>query len=304
MSYVPPGRLLRAVLYGGGTALLLLDLYFLATATFTRNFVPLVPVLAGIFTAGGLLFIVYGEQRAHEDDKKAHWRIARVSHQLTAPLQLLQEDLSGILANAGTLPSDQRLKIKNMATRSKVVLENIRDVFLTLQAQEGRISQTIEAQDICQLMDQARQLVAPLASAHNVQLQYKAFCPSALARVDKKLFLIAITHVLENAIYYSRTPGEVKVHIVRGKKDVRLIIQDRGIGISPLENEVVFTPWARGENAAQYDPDGIGIGLALARLILKEFKGTIHWTKKSPGLGTIFTIRLPLHHPAGSNYAL
>ncbi|HBE89584.1 MAG: hypothetical protein A3G57_03735 [Candidatus Andersenbacteria bacterium RIFCSPLOWO2_12_FULL_45_8] len=294
MSYVPPDRLLRAVLYGGGATLLLLDLYFLIEAALTRNYVPLVPVMAGIFTAGGLLLIVYAEQRAREDDKIAHHRIARVSHQLTAPLQLLQEDLSNLLVNSDNLPSDQRLRVKQMATRSKVVLDNIRDVFLTLQAQEGKISQAIEAQDICPLVDQLRQQIAPLASAHNVNLQYKPFCPSATVRVDKKLFLIALTHVIENAVYYSRTPGHVTVHIVRGKKHVRIIIQDRGIGIAPSDADAVFRPWARGEQSAQYDPDGIGIGLALTRLILREFGGYISWTKKSPGLGTIFTIRLPL----------
>jgi K+-sensing histidine kinase KdpD len=294
MSYVPPDRLLRAVLYGGGATLLLLDLFFLGQAAATRNYVPLVPVLAGILTAGGLLFILYAEQRAREDDRKAHWRIAKVSHQLTAPLQLLQEDLASLKDNSANLPSTQRFQIKQMATKSKVVLENIRDVFLTLQAQEGTISQATQAQDVCPLVDHVYRQLTPLASAHNIKIQLKPLCPQAVVRVDKKLFLIAITHVMENAIYYSRTPGQVTVHIVRGQKDVRVVVQDRGIGIASQDESAVFRPWARGRHADQYDPDGIGIGLALTRLILKEFNGSIHWTKKSPGLGTIFTIHLPL----------
>ena len=62
-------RLLRTFLYGGGSALLLLDLYFLARATLTGNFVPIVPVLAGILTAAGLLFIVYAEQRERAENR-------------------------------------------------------------------------------------------------------------------------------------------------------------------------------------------------------------------------------------------
>ncbi|HBE89581.1 MAG: hypothetical protein A3G57_03715 [Candidatus Andersenbacteria bacterium RIFCSPLOWO2_12_FULL_45_8] len=84
------------------------------------------------------------------------------------------------------------------------------------------------------------------------------------------------------------------------KKHARIIVQDRGIGIAPSDTDAVFRPWARGEQSAQYDPDGIGIGLALTRLILREFGGYIFWTKKSPGLGTIFTIRLPLFRSTGS----
>jgi K+-sensing histidine kinase KdpD len=294
MSFTPPGRTLRAILYGGGTALLLLDTFFLIQAAFTRNFVPIVPVIAGIFTALGLLLIVYAEQRAREDDKKAHRRIARVSHQLTTPLKMLQEDINEVLDNANKLPSNQRLQLKRMSTKSNIVLDNIRDVFLTLQAQEGKISQEIQAHDICQLIEEANKRVASLASARNTDIQFKKHCPKALARVDKRLFLIVLTHVLENAIYYSLTPGKINLNIVKGNKYTRIIVRDRGVGIKKSEADIVFKPFARGDDAAKYDPDGIGIGLALSKLIINEFKGTISWTKKTPGTGTQFEIRLPL----------
>lgn len=294
MPFASQGRTLRTILYGGGTTLLILDTFFLIKAAFTDNFVPIVPILAGIFTAMGLLFIVYAEQRAREDDKKNHRRIARVSHQLTTPLKILQEDLAEITKNAAKLPSKQRLQLKRMSTKSNIVLDNIRDVFLVLQAQEGKISQEIQAHDICQLIEEANKRVLPLASAHNTDIHFKKLCPKALARVDKRLFLIAITHVLENAIHYSLTPGKVTINIVKGNKFTRIIIQDRGIGIRKSEADIVFKPFARGDDAAKYDPDGIGIGLALSKLIISEFKGTITWAKKTPGTGTQFEIRLPL----------
>lgn len=294
MSFTPPDRIFRAILYGGGTALLLLDTFFLIKAAIFNNFVPIVPILAGIFTALGLLFIVYAEQRAREDDKKAHRRIARVSHQLTTPLKILQEDLMEVMDNSAKLPSKQRLQLKRMSTKTTIILDNIRDVFLVLQALEGKISQEIQAHDICELIAEANKRVAPLASAHNTDIHFKKHCPKSLARVDKRLFLIAITHVLENAIYYSLTPGKINLDVVKGKKYTRIIIQDRGIGIKKYEAGIVFMPFARGDDASKYDTDGIGIGLALSKLIIKEFKGTISWTKKTPGTGTQFEIRLPL----------
>jgi len=284
----------RAILYGGGTTLLLIDVYFLVEATLTRNFVPIVPILAGIFTAGGLLFIVYAEQRAREDDKKAHRRIARVSHQLTTPLQMLQDDLADLQKNSSKLPSKQRMQLKRMATKSKVVLDNIRDVFLALQAQEGTIAQEIKVQDVCEIVDELYLTVSPLASAHNVTLRLKKHCPQAVVKVDKHLFKIALTHVIENAIFYSLTPGQVNVSITKGKNYTRIIVEDRGLGITDQDSDIVFRPFARGEESAKYEPDGIGIGLALTKLILKEFRGSITWQNKTRGTGTQFVIRLPL----------
>src|SRR3990167_612291 len=136
MLYFPSGRLLRAVLYGGGSALLLLDIFYLVRALFIGSFIPLFPIVAGMFTTLGLLAIFYAEQQARAEDRRDHTRIARVAHQLITPLKALQDHVEGLQTNAASLPADVRLQIKQMGTRAAVVLENIRDLFLTLQAQQ------------------------------------------------------------------------------------------------------------------------------------------------------------------------
>jgi K+-sensing histidine kinase KdpD len=286
--------MLRAFLYGGGSALLILDAFFLIRATFQGNYVPIVPVVAGIFTAGGLLFIVYAEQRAREEDKRNHRRISRVAHQLTHPIEKLQDDLQHLLKNADKLPAEERLKLKHMATKTTVLLENVRDVFLTLQAQEGSISQEIKTYDLCELLDEALERISALASAHNVKINYKAHCKHASVRVDKHLFLLALNHIIENAIVYTLTPGLVNISIIKGNKKARIVVQDRGFGIAKKDNHNVMQPFARGSNAQKYDADGIGIGLALSRLILRDFEGTIRWQNRPQTAGTQFEIVLPL----------
>ncbi len=287
-------RMLRVFLYGGGSALLLVDLLLLLKSTLTGNYVPLVPIIAGIFTAAGLLFIVYAEQRAQMEDKKNHRRIARVATQLTNPLGHLQDDLNRLLKSADQLPSQHRLQIKRMATKSNILLNNVRDVFLSMQAGEGRISQEIRVYNICALLQEAHDRAAPLASASNVELVYRAHCQQAPVKVDRRLFLIALDHLITNGLQYTLKPGLVNLAIMKGHKYARVIIQDRGLGISPDDKYSIFTPFARGEDAGKYDPDGIGIGLALSRLIIKEFGGTLTWRPKPHGTGTEFIIRLPL----------
>lgn len=285
---------MRSFLYGGAAMLLCFDIFFLFKAILTTNFVPIVPIVAGILTAGGLLFIVYAEQRAREEDKRDHRRISRVAHQLESPLQSLQSDLEHLMRNANKLPAEERLKLKHMETKTKVLLENIRDVFLMLQAQEKPIARELRLYNLCTLVDQVVAHQKPAASAHNVELVHKAYCHDAPVRVDRQLFLIALNHIVENAIFYSLTPGLVNIAITKGSKAVRIIVQDRGVGIAPEDRTTIFQPFARGHMAANFDPDGIGVGLTLARLIIHECGGRVRWRSHDRAMGTEFEVVLPL----------
>lgn len=286
--------LLRLVIYASAAILLILDSMLLLRALFAGNVVPIAPVFVGILTAAGLLIVMRTEERVRQDDKKEHYNIARVAHQLLAPLKNVQEQLEQLMSNTKTLPPETRLNLKHLETKTNLLLENIRDVFLTLQAQAGPIAQEIRVYDLCTLLQEAYKRSLPQASAHNVELIYKTHCSDAPVRVDKRLFLIALTHILENAIVYTATPGLVNLTVIRGKDDARIVVQDRGIGIKEEDQKTLWEPFVRGKTAEKYHPSGIGIGTTLAKRIMKELGGTITWKDRKQSLGTQCEIKLPL----------
>ena len=284
----------RSFLYGGASMLLLFDLFFLLRALITDNFVPIVPIVAGIFTAAGLLFLVYAEHQSREQDKRDHRRISRVAHQLESPLRALEENISQMSAAGDKLPSELRIKLKHMETKTKVLLENVRDVFLTLQAQDHPVSQEVRTYDLCVLVEEAYKRLLPLAQAKNVELISKAHCQNASVRVDRRLFLLTLSHLIDNAITYTMTPGVVNIAVIKSGRNVKILVQDRGVGIKEKDVASIFTPFFRGENAADYEPDGIGVGLALSRMLVREWKGKISWRNRPRGMGSEFEIILPL----------
>lgn len=294
MNRAQAASLLHSFLYGGASVLLALDLFFLVKAVFQQNFVPLVPVVAGVLLAGGLLLVLYAEQNIREEEKKDHRRLSRVATQLESPLKSLDEDLKYLTKKADELPAEARMKLKHMETKSSVLLENVRDVFLMLRAQEGKISQTKRMYDGCTLLKEAVDRAHKLASAHNAELLIKTHCYDAPIAVDRQLFFIAIGHVLENAILYSLRPGLVNVSVSRGQNQVRIAVQDRGVGVKDQDKDAIFRPFARGDKAGQFDPDGIGVGLTLSRLIVQEFGGTLTWKNRTDSTGSLFEIKLPL----------
>lgn len=297
MRSLDSGRAFRIFLFGGASALLILDVFFLLKSVWQTNFVPVVPLLAGIFTAFGLLLILYSEQRARDLDRADHRRISRVAHQLEAPLATLQSDLEYLIKRAGKLPAEERMKLKRMASKTAITLDNIRDVFLMMRAHDTAISQDKREYDVCAVVEEAINHTKTLASARNIELTHKQHCQNAPVILDKRLAKIALIHVIENALLYTVTPGLVNIAITKGEKYVRIIVQDRGIGVNAEDQYAIFLPFARGKQAEKHDPDGIGVGLTLAKLIVKEFEGDLIWRPRPGGeTGSEFEIKLPLVH--------
>lgn len=289
-----PHTILHSFLYGSTSVLFALDLFFLVRALISGSLFPVVPIMVGICIAGGLLFILYAEGKAREYDKREHRSLSRVATQLEQPLQVLEEDIEYLIRNADALPAEYRLKLKRMNTKTRVLLENIRDVFLMFRAQEGEVSQEVGKYDICVLVEDAIARVQGIASARNVEIIHKAQCSDAPVKLDKGLFIIALTHILENGILYTIKPGLINIAVIRGKSFVRIIVQDRGIGVKEEDIAAIFDPFVRGRHASEYDPDGIGVGLTLSRLLIQEFNGKLTWRQRSESSGLEFEIKLPL----------
>jgi K+-sensing histidine kinase KdpD len=237
---------------------------------------------------------LYAEQQIRKEEKKEHRRLSRVAAQLEAPIRALQEDLAYLTRKASTLPAEDRIRIKQLETRSAVLLENVRDVFLMMRALEGPVAQNIRLYDGCTLAAEAVERSKKLAGAHNTEILAKTHCYDAPIAVDKQLFFIAILHVIENAVQYSLRPGLVNIAVARGQQYVRIMVQDRGVGVKPQDAYAIFHPFARGDKAGQFNPDGIGVGLTLARHIIHEFGGTLTWKNRTDSTGSVFTIKLPL----------
>lgn len=294
MTRPNPRTIFHAFMYGGGCVLLVINLLFLVKALFEKDYVPVVPILASILVVGGLLLVVLAEHQARQYDRREHRRLSRVAYQLEAPLQTLHEDFIKLVKGSRELPAAERMRLKKMETTSKVILENVRDVFLMLRAQGSVIATDVRIYDLCVLTKESIDRIAPLASAHNTEILQKTHCSDAPVRVDRRLFLIALVHMLENGILYSLTPGLLNVAVIRGKSFARIVVQDRGIGVTAHDQFSIFEPFVRGRKAEQFDPDGIGVGLTLARLIIREFGGTLTWRPRGASAGSEFEIRLPL----------
>ena len=115
------------------------------------------------------------------------------------------------------------------------------------------------------------------------------------ARADPALLARLIQNLVENAFKYGKPGGHVWVSLGREEGELRLEVKDDGIGIPPEQQEKV---WQR---FYQVDPsrsagNGAGLGLSMVRKIAQAHGGYMS-LESIPGLGSTFTLHLPLEEP-------
>jgi len=100
----------------------------------------------------------------------------------------------------------------------------------------------------------------------------------------------AVRNLVENAVRYG---DQARVEITASNTDVAISVEDNGPGISPQDRERIFEPFVRLEESRNRETGGIGLGLAIARTIIRANGGDIVVSEGSTG-GAKFTIQLPL----------
>jgi two-component system, OmpR family, sensor kinase len=98
--------------------------------------------------------------------------------------------------------------------------------------------------------------------------------------------------VLDNALKYTPSGGEVSLGLRRAGKSAEIEIRDTGIGIPAGDLPHVFERFYRADPARSRDPGGTGLGLSIARWIADQHGGSLH-LESALGTGTTAIISLP-----------
>lgn len=110
---------------------------------------------------------------------------------------------------------------------------------------------------------------------------------------DRERLEQVLANLLTNAIKYSPEAGEIVISVRIGKRNIRLSVQDSGIGIDPESREKIFERFFRAHDPATTRHAGLGLGLYISSQIVKQHGGRIGVTSEK-GKGSVFTVTLPL----------
>jgi two-component system phosphate regulon sensor histidine kinase PhoR len=103
----------------------------------------------------------------------------------------------------------------------------------------------------------------------------------------------ALLNLLTNASKYGGHPAEIVLRAAATARQVRISVQDNGLGIAAREHKRIFQKFYRVDDRLSRDKEGSGLGLAIAKHVVKAHEGHIE-LRSAPGKGSVFTIVLPV----------
>ena len=214
---------------------------------------------------------------------------ANAAHELRTPLSLMQVQLD--LYNSTRHPDNDAdtLQTIKMVTEQNGRLSKMVKTLLDMSE-----LQTVGRDDeimVDALVDEVLADLDPLAQEKNIKLTGK--CKNITMVGSDILIYRLVYNLVENAIKYNHSGGQVTVTAYRKEKHVYLSVEDTGNGIPEELRERVFEPFFRVDKSRSRELGGVGLGLALVREIVRVHDGSIT-VRSNPSGGTVFDVRLPL----------
>lgn len=223
--------------------------------------------------------------------------VADASHELRTPLTSL-EGLSEMLlmgADRGDSKAVQRMA-RSMHGELGRMTRLVSDL-LTLSRLDSAAPLHIVPVDAGKLLDNIAEQMTPLAESREVSLVVQHGGPGAtMVPADQDRLKQVILNLVDNALRYTPAGGTVRLSARHDAtlRQVSLEVQDTGPGIGPGDLERIFDRFYRGDPSRARTTGNTGLGLAIARSIVKAHSGTIE-AKSASGEGALFVITLPDH---------
>ena len=218
--------------------------------------------------------------------------LANLVHELSRPLGAL---LSAVQALQGGANEDPVLRHDLLAGMEEEILR-LQGLVNDLTHLKGLALGPLELhRRPVPLSEWLSQTLAPWREAARSQgLRWETMVPPRLpaAEIDGDRVAQALGNLVSNAIKYTPPGGKVAVAVEVQGFEVALTVSDTGPGIPLDEQEMILTPFYRGQRERRF-PQGMGLGLTIARDIVTAHGGRME-IDSAPGSGSRFTLLLPL----------
>ncbi len=244
-------------------------------------------------------------QRTTQDLRKANESLAQVdkakseflsiaSHQLYTPLTAIKGYLSMLKeGDYGKVPKKMAPVVDIISQSSERLIELIKSLLDVSRIESGRLELAPESVDLAQMANELVTELVPNAEKKNLSLSFNAQGNLPHVVADKQRIRQVLLNTVDNAIKYTNA-GKVEVAVQQNGENITFSVTDTGKGISAEEIERLFSKFTRVGGSDKYHTDGSGLGLYVARTIMREHHGDISVTSPGLGKGSTFTVRVPI----------
>jgi signal transduction histidine kinase/ActR/RegA family two-component response regulator len=232
------------------------------------------------------------ERRLRDADRRKDDFLAMLAHELRNPL--------APISMAAKILSSPRIGPAQMKQANEIIARQIRhmtnlldDLLDVSRVTRGLIVLDKRPQTWQSLVADALEQVGPAIEARRHRLKVRlAEAPTSLVG-DRTRLVQVITNLLHNAAKYTADGGDILLHADVDPRQIRLTVQDNGMGIDAALLPHLFEIFTQGDRTSDRAQGGLGLGLALVKSLVELHDGTVSCQSEGRGKGSRFTVCLP-----------
>jgi nitrogen-specific signal transduction histidine kinase/ActR/RegA family two-component response regulator len=233
------------------------------------------------------------QERARRNDQF----LAVLAHELRNPLGSIRNAVAILERSRSDLSEGERTARAVIARQSETLVQLVDDLLDVHRLNEGKIVLQRRPVDVRAAIDDAvggiRQVVQAKAQTIDVRVPPEPLFVSA----DPVRIAQVLGNLLLNASKFTERGGRIAVEAERSERDaaaaVRIRVTDTGIGIACDQLDRIFEPYVQAASETAPFPEGLGLGLSIAKRLVDLHGGSIVAHSDGPGRGSAFTIELP-----------
>jgi NtrC-family two-component system sensor histidine kinase KinB len=219
--------------------------------------------------------------------------VTMLVHDLKAPLAIILTGLELLsLELDQQMDADQRSIFDSAGRAGQEMLQLITNLLEVQRLQSGRMPVCPEPFDMSRVLQEAASQARLPARKKGVDLHLRVQQGLACAWADVHLSTRIVTNLLDNALRFTPSGGEV--YVAGQTQEGRLIVSvtDGGPGIPAEQQKRIFDRYHQAKLGQRKGSTGVGLGLAFCKLAVEAQRGRI-WVESTQGAGACFSFSLP-----------
>ncbi len=233
------------------------------------------------------------QQRVADESRNAF--VAQATHELRTPLTNIRLYIETLVDDGESDPAIRSQCINVISQEAKRLERIVSDMLSVSEIEAGTLKIMHDDVRTEQVFEEIKQDFS--IQARDKEIEFRLELPPKLPTVqgDRDKLVLALHNLVGNALKYTPSGGTVRVAAREDGGDLVVDVTDNGIGIKAEEHELIFDRFYRAKDKRINQITGSGLGLALARQVIRLHGGdiTLH---SEIDKGSTFTMRVPMSH--------
>lgn len=226
--------------------------------------------------------------------------IATMSHELRTPLTTILG-----WAELLQIKHDQRETLlqglETIERSTRIQAQLIEDLLDVSRIESGKLRLEMEDVDLGSVVSNAVDSLHQSADAKDLVLTTRIEEGACRVYGDEERLTQVVWNILNNAVKFTPTGGQIRVEMHREGEQALLRISDNGDGIAADFLPHLFERFRQADATSSRKHGGLGLGLAIVKQLVEMHGGTVEASSDGPGHGATFEVRLPVLHSSAAS---